>query len=403
LSLDSSVDTPFTAPKRAYPRASEGGLVSPKLVYPHQSEGGCRVGILGFGTVGSAVARRLTGRDAVRGLNLTHVCDRRASQKRARLPHESGITWTTELHDLLRSDVHVIVETVGGVEPAAGWIREALLAGKSVVTANKQVIARAGQPLLALAARQGRQLRFEAAVGGAMPIVRAIGDGLAGDRLRRVVAILNGTTNAVLSRMEATGCAFDAALANARERGFAEADPSLDLDGGDAAAKLAILCALAFGLRVDASRIEARSAAAITPTDFELARRRGGTIRQIAHADYDWERSALTAWVAPIVVPRSSVFARTVGAQNAAIISGAHAGDIAISGAGAGGDATAVAVISDILAIARDRAAVVPAPVLSSPRTIVGLNAKAAKDAKTAKDLCGLSRLGALCAEAEAV
>ncbi len=332
---------------------------------------------------------------------MTHVCDRRAIQKRGSLPDDPAITWTTGLDDLLRSDVDVIVETIGGIEPAAGWIRDALLAGKSVVTANKQVIAREGQPLFVLAARQGRQLRFEAAVGGAMPIVRAIGDGLAGDRLRRVVAILNGTTNAVLSRMEATGCSLDAALANARERGYAEADPSLDLDGGDAAAKLAILCALAFGLRVDASRIETRSAAAITPVDFEGARRHGGTIRQIAHADYDHERSSLTAWVAPVVVPRGSVFARTTGAQNAAIISGVHAGDIAISGAGAGGDATAVAVISDLLAIARDRAAVVPAPALSMPRAIVGLGALRPDIA--GRRFSDLRDLPALFAEAEAV
>ena len=309
----------------------------------------------------------------MRGVTLTHICDRRATQKRGSLPDDPGIAWTTAVEDLLRSDVHLIVETMGGVDPAESWIRDALLAGKSVVTANKQVVARAGPPLLQLAARQGRQLRFEAAVGGAMPIVRAIGDGLAGDRLRRIVAILNGTTNAVLSRMEATGCSLDAALADARTRGYAEADSSLDLDGGDAAAKLAILCALAFGVRVDPSRIDTRSAAAVTRADLEQARRQGGTIRQLAHAEYDHERSALTAWVAPIVVARGSVFARTAGAQNAAVISGVHAGDITIAGAGAGGDATAVAVISDILAIARDRAAVVPAPVLSVPRHIVGL------------------------------
>ena len=333
----------------------------------------CRVGIVGFGTVGSAVARRLTGRDAVRGVTLSHVCDRRAAEKQGCLPADSGITWTTAIEDLLRSDVDVIVETVGGVDPAAGWIRDALLAGKSVVTANKQVIAREGPPLLVLAARQGRQLRFEAAVGGAMPIVRAIGDGLAGDRLRRIVAILNGTTNAVLSRMEAIGFSLDAALADAQRRGYAEADPSLDLDGGDAAAKLAILCALAFSVRVDVERIETQSVRTLTSADFGAARRQGGTIRQLAHAEYDHERGALTAWVAPTVVPRGSVFARTVGPQNAAVVSGVHAGDVAISGAGAGGDATAVAVLSDILAIARDRAAVVPAPVLSVPRAIVGL------------------------------
>jgi homoserine dehydrogenase len=336
----------------------------------------CKVGIVGLGTVGSAVARRLTGRDGVRGLTLTHVCDRRAADKQRHFAHDTGVTWTAAIDDLLRSDVHVIVETVGGVDPAAGWIRDALLAGKSVVTANKQVIAREGLPLLTLAARQGRQLRFEAAVGGAMPIVRAIGDGLAGDRLKRIVAILNGTTNAVLSRMEATGCSFDVALAEAQQRGYAEADPSLDLDGGDAAAKLAILCGLAFNVRLDASKIDTRSTRTVTRTDFDAARRQGGTIRQLAHAEFDHERSALTAWVAPVVVPRNSVFAGTTGAQNAAVVTGVHAGDVTISGAGAGGDATAVAVLSDVLAIARDRAAVVPAPSLSVPRAVAGLGAR---------------------------
>src|SRR6185437_5066990 len=123
---------------------------------------------------------------------------------------------------------------IGGIDPAAGWIRAALAAGKSVVTANKQVIAHHGPGLLALAARQGRQLRFEAAVGGAMPIVRAVADGLAGDRLTRIVGVLNGTSNAVLSRMDASGCPMSEALADARRRGFAEADPSADLHGIDA-------------------------------------------------------------------------------------------------------------------------------------------------------------------------
>jgi homoserine dehydrogenase len=206
-----------------------------------------------------------------------------------------------------------------------------------------------------------------------MPIVRAIGDGLAGDRLRRVVAILNGTTNSVLSRMDATGCDIDAALADARQRGYAEADASLDLDGGDAAAKLAILCGLAFGVRVDPAAIETQSAAVIGPRDFDEARHRSETVRQLAHAEFDRARSTLTAWVAPVSVPRDSLFGRTVGAQNAAVISGAYAGDIEISGAGAGGDATAVAVISDIIAIARDRAAIVQAPVLVPPHRILGI------------------------------
>ena len=327
----------------------------------------CRVALLGFGTVGSAVARRLTSADpdASPDVRLTHVFDRRADQKSASWLAD-GVLWTSSIDDVLNSDADVVVEAIGGVEPAAGWIRAALLAGKSVVTANKQVIARHGASLLTLAARQGRQLRFEAAVGGAMPIVRAVGEGLAGDRITRIVAILNGTTNAVLSRMEATGCALDAAVRDAQGRGYAEADPSADLDGHDARAKLAILCALAFGLRVDPAQIDAQSSASVTQADFVQARQRGRTIRQIARADYDHLTSTLIAWVAPVEVAASSIFARTMGAQNAALITGAHSGETGIFGAGAGGEATAVAILSDLAAIAKDKAAVVPPRVLSS-------------------------------------
>ena len=197
----------------------------------------CRLAILGFGTVGSAVARRLTGIHAPAGLELAYIFDRHAARKRDALAKHSvapSVIWTTDIDEVLNGDVDVIVETIGGLEPAAGWTLAALAAGKSVVTANKQVVARHGHALQALAANQGRQLRFEAAVGGAMPIVRAVSDGLAGDRLTKIVAILNGTTNAVLSRMESTGCALDAAVADARACGYAEADPSVDLDGGDA-------------------------------------------------------------------------------------------------------------------------------------------------------------------------
>jgi homoserine dehydrogenase len=267
---------------------------------------------------------------------------------------------------VLHSDADVIVEAIGGVEPAADWIRAALIGGKSVVTANKQVVALHGTSLLTLAARQGRQLRFEGAVGGAMPIVRAIGDGLAGDRITRVSAILNGTTNAVLSRMEASRCSLADALREARALGYAEADPSADLDGRDARAKLAILCALAFALRVDPVQIATRSSASIAPEDFARAGLLGGTIRQLAHAEYDRGTSTLTAWVAPTVVSRTSLFGRTKGPENAALITGEHSGDTGIFGVGAGGDATAVAVLSDIVAIARDRAAIVPPPILTS-------------------------------------
>jgi homoserine dehydrogenase len=346
----------------------------------------CRVGILGFGTVGSAIARRLGGAVStggvgapLDGLELTHILDRRAFAKRDALNGHApacraNIVWTTRVEDVLASEVDVVVEAIGGIEPAAGWIRAALMAGKSVVTANKQVIAHHGAGLLQLAERQGRQLRFEAAVGGAVPIVRAVSDGLAGDNLTRIVAILNGTSNAVLSRMEATGCTVAEALVEARHRGWAEADPSADLDGLDARAKLAILCGLGFRLRVDPARIETRSIARLQPAEFQEIRRRGGTIRQLAFAEYNRGRAALTAWVAPVVVPRSSIFARTTGPQNAALITGEHAGEVGVFGAGAGGAATAVAAIGDLLAIARDRAAIVPAPVWSVPALIKGLD-----------------------------
>jgi homoserine dehydrogenase len=332
----------------------------------------CRVALLGFGTVGSAVARRLVAPESsvASHIQLTHIFDRRVAAKSASLP-AAGVVWTSSIDDILHSDADVVVELIGGVEPAAGWMRAALLAGKSVVTANKQVVAGHGAALLTLAARQGRQVRFEAAVGGAMPIVRAIGEGLAGDRITRLVAILNGTTNAVLSRMDETGCTLDAALREARNRGYAEADPAADLSGDDARAKLAILCGLAFGLRVDPTQIDARSSAAIVATDFARARQRGATIRQIAYADYDRAASALTAWVAPVGVDRGSIFGRTTGAQNAALITGAHSGEIGIFGAGAGGDATAVAVLGDIAAIARDKAAIVPAPMLNAKFTML--------------------------------
>jgi homoserine dehydrogenase len=340
----------------------------------------CRVGILGFGTVGSAIARRLTASDSNSSLQLTHICDRRAREKQARQPQTSSgrpsappLVWTDRFDDLLSSDIDVVVEAVGGSEPAVGYVRAALLAGKSVVTSNKLVIAHHGPALLTLAERQGRQLRFEAAVGGAIPIVRAISEGLAGESIVQVEAILNGVANAVLSRMEADGCPVEEAIADACASGYAEADPSEDLDGIDAAAKLAIVCGLAFGVRVLPSQIETRSAGRIGPDAFVDARRRRGTIRQIAHATFDRERRTLSAWVAPIVVPVDSVFGRATGPENAVVIKGSYAGNLTLTGSGAGGDATAVAVIGDVVAIARDRAAIVPAPVLAEPERVLGL------------------------------
>jgi homoserine dehydrogenase len=342
---------------------------------PGDRDSRCRVGLLGFGTVGATVARRLTGPDPLPQLRLTHIADRRARDKRARQPESlATLNWTERFDDLFSSDVDIVIETLAGGEPAVDLIRAALLAGKSVVTANKKVMAHQGQALLTLAERQGRQLRFEAAVGGAMPIVRVLGNGLTGDRVTALAAILNATSNAVLSRMESDGCDIDEAIASACASGYAEVDPSLDLDGTDAAAKLVILCALAFHLRVDPETIETRTTANIGQDSLKKVHLRGGTIRQIAHAAYDPAQAVLTAWVSPMFVPRGSLFAQMTGPQNAAVISCAYAGDITLSGQGAGGEASAVAILGDVLEIARDRAAIVPAPTLVEPREIRGLS-----------------------------
>ena len=335
----------------------------------------CHVGILGLGTVGMAVARRLTGPDRIPHLTLTHLCDRRARDKQARQSDAlASLTWTDRFDDLLASDIDIVIETIPGSEPAVDYVRAALLAGKSVVTSNKAVIAHQGEKLLALAERQGRQLRFEGAVGGAMPIVRALGDGMAGDHVLRIDAILNGTSNVVLSKMETTGCGMDEAIAEACAAGFAESDPSEDLDGVDAAAKLAILCALAFNVRIAPSAIETRTTSRVGAAEFAKAKLRGGTIRQVAHAEFDRERRRLEAWVAPTFVPHATLFSTIHGPRNAAIITCAYAGDIMLSGQGAGGDASAVAIIADVLTIARDRAAIVPAPVLVPAKIIQGLS-----------------------------
>src|SRR2546428_12315468 len=190
-------------------RTDEGNLVSPTR---------CRIAILGFGTVGSAVARRLTGPHVPLGLELTHIFDRRAHEKSEALS-ASRITWTTSIDEVLASDADVVVETVGGVEPAADWIRAALAAGKSVVTANKQVVARRGAALLTLAERQGRQLRVEAAVGGAKPVRCAVGEGLAGDRIMRSLANLLRAPKVVLSRMGGIGGSVDDAVGDSLARG----------------------------------------------------------------------------------------------------------------------------------------------------------------------------------------
>lgn len=309
-----------------------------------------KVALVGFGTVGRSVARLLCDGDR-RPLALSHVCNRRVERKVVDWT-PPAVTWTSDFEDVLRSDADVVVEVVGGLEPAAGWIRKALEAGKSVVTANKQVMAHAGAELLRVAAERERHLLFEAAVAGGVPIIRAVREGLAGDRLQRVLGVVNGTCNYVLTRMEADRVSFDDALREAQERGYAEADPTADVDGADAQAKLAILSAVGLERRIAAETIPLRSIRPVEPVDFTYAQRLGCTIRQVSRAEL-LPGGAVTASVQPMLVPAASPLARAEGSQNVVVVDGAHGGETAFRGFGAGGDPTAVAVVSDLEAVAR--------------------------------------------------
>ncbi len=312
--------------------------------------GARKVALVGFGTVGQAVARILST-TAPENLELGWICTRNAERRRADWVPPS-VRWSERIDEVLASDADIVVELIGGIEPAEQWMRDALAAGKSVVTANKQVIARSGQALRALASSRGCHLRFEGAVAGAIPIVRALEDGLAADRVVRIAGVLNGTCNYILSIMEAAPVCFDVALRDAQDRGFAEADPGDDIEGRDAAAKLAILASIAFGSRVAPDQIACRSIAGIGGSDFEYAAETGRAIRQVSWASRE-DEATIDAGVQPALVPRDGALGRATGGLNVVTIVGALGGTFTFSGAGAGGGPTAVAVVSDLLAIAR--------------------------------------------------
>ena len=312
-----------------------------------------RVAIAGFGTVGRSVAR-LMGELAPCELQLAAVVNRGVDRKRVDWV-DGSVRWTENIDEALADDVDVVVELIGGRSPAEDWIRRALRAGKSVVTANKQVIAHAGPGLLEEAARAGRHLRFEAAVAGGVPVIRAIEQGLAGDTLTRVAGILNGTCNYILTRMERQRVPFWEALAEAQALGFAEADPSQDIEGFDAQAKLAILAHIALRAHVPAGAIPSRRIDAIDAVDFVYAAQMGCTIRQVAWAERTADPRVLIASVGPALVPHESPLARVRGSENLVTLRGRFGGETTFGGLGAGGEPTAVAVLSDLLAIARER------------------------------------------------
>ena len=307
------------------------------------------IAILGFGTVGQAAARILVS-SAHSQLRLTHIYNRDIARKKADWI-SSEVVWTQEIEEVLASDVDVVVELIGGLTPAKQWIQRALEAGKSVVTANKQVISEYGIDLIQVAHRSGQQLLFEAAVAGGIPVIRGLKEGISGDRLYQILGILNGTCNYILTQIESKGVSFNTALGKAQQLGFAEVDPSADVEGWDSQAKLAILSWVGFGRQLSVSEIPVRSIAPIEPIDFTYSNRLGCTIRQVSRAKIVGRK--VEASVLPALVPLSSTLARIQNNQNLVVAAGEFSGETAFSGFGAGGAPTAVAVVSDLLSIFR--------------------------------------------------
>ena len=311
-----------------------------------------KVALLGFGTVGSSVARVLAA-SKFPGIELTHIFNRNVERKRSSAVAKAvpnSVMWTDNIEVILRSDVDIVVELMGGLNPVEGWIRKALSTGKSVVTANKQLIAYRGAGLAKLAAKNNVHLLHGAAVAGGVPVIPGMLQGLCGDQVTRLSGIVNGTCNYILSRMEA-GADYATVLADAQQLGYAEADPSADVDGFDARAKLCILSRIAMHSELDPDAVSTQTISAIEAIDFSYAKELNCTIRQVSRAELDGK--LVHARVAPMLVPLASPMAWSHGTQNMVVVSGRFGGDVVFSGHGAGGEPTAVAVVSDLLAVAQ--------------------------------------------------
>jgi homoserine dehydrogenase len=316
-----------------------------------------KVALLGFGTVGSSVARVLADLK-LPGIELTHIYNRDVARKRtsdAASCVPSSVVWTENFDDIIHSRANIVVELVGGLLPAEAWLRKCFAAGKSVVTANKQLIAYRGASLAREAAKHKAQLVHGAAVAGGVPVIAGILQGLSGDRITRISGIVNGTCNYILSRME-SGASYSTVLADAQALGYAEANPSADVDGFDARAKLCILSRIAMHAELNPDDVATQSISAVEAIDFAYAKELRCTIRQVSRAQL--EGKLVHARVAPMLVPLTSPIAWSHGTQNMVVTSGKFGGDVVFSGHGAGGEPTAVAVVSDILAVAQRSVAV---------------------------------------------
>ena len=320
-----------------------------------------RVGLIGLGTVGAEAARTLADHaDVITAragapVVVTEVSARSRSKDRG--IDISEATWRDDPSQLATSDdVDIVVELVGGEDgPALAAVEAALAAGKHVVTANKAMIAKHGARLAALAEANGVQLAFEAAVAGGIPILKALKEGLAGNKVERVYGILNGTCNFILTEMLSTGRAFDDVLKEAQDLGYAEADPGFDIDGVDAAQKLAILSAIAFGAAPDFDAVETSGIRNVSALDITFAAELGYRIRLLGVADKS--ATGVEQRVSACLVAETADLARIDGVTNAVMVDAHPVGQALLVGPGAGGGATASSVLGDIIDIAAGRTA----------------------------------------------
>ncbi|KKK06183.1 homoserine dehydrogenase [Micromonospora sp. HK10] len=325
-----------------------------------------RLALLGCGTVGSDVVRLLHEQSADLAarigapLEIAGIAVRRLGRDRGDLPVDPALFTTDALGLIKRDDVDVVVEVVGGIEPARSWLVEALRAGKSVVTANKALLAEDGATLHDAAAEGGADLYYEASVAGAIPLLRPLRESLHGDRINQVTGIVNGTTNFILSAMDATGAGFAEALEEATELGYAEADPTADVEGFDAAAKAAILASLAFHTRVTAADVHREGITEVSAADVASAKAMGCTIKLLCIATRGADaagRETVSVRVHPAMIPLTHPLASVGDAFNAVFVEAEAAGQLMFYGRGAGGAPTASAVLGDVVAVARNRLA----------------------------------------------
>jgi len=316
-----------------------------------------RVGLLGCGTIGSAVVRLLHehredfGRRAGCRLEVSKVAVRDPSRRRD-VPLDPS-AFTADPMDVIDDpDVDIVCELMGGSEPAGSLILAAFDRDKPVVTANKELLSTRGRELFDASEAKGLDLYFEAAVGGGIPLVRPLKESLTGERLTRVIGIVNGTTNYVLTRMSEDGMSFADALREAQRLGYAEADPTADVDGLDAAAKCAILASIAFNARVVAGDVYREGIATVTSEDIEFARRLGYVVKLLAIAELHEGRIA--ARVHPAMIPSGHPLAAVREAFNGVFVEGPNVGELMFYGRGAGGEPTATAVVGDLVTVARN-------------------------------------------------